>query len=213
MNSRNLIKITLTIFAAAAIATVFACSKTATNSGNMSNTATTGGKPPTMTDVPVGNAQTPGEAFKMLFAAVKSQDPSKIKLMMSKGSIGLGEMASSQQKKPLEEVLKNGFTETTFVDNYPQMRDQRIKGNFGAIEVWNEQRKKWDDIPFILEDGSWKAAFGDAFGGKWESPGKGQAIIEQENANANNPNAVQMVKPNGNMPANFKNAKRPPLAK
>lgn len=204
MKSKNALKIILTIAAAAVITTAFACSKTTGNSN-----APSAGKLPTMTDVPVGHAETPAQAYKMLFAAVKSQDSAKIKSMMSKGSIGLGEMAASQQKKSLEEVLKNGFTETTFVDDYPQMRDQRIKENFGAIEVWNEQRKKWDDIPFILEDGSWKAAFGDAFGGKWESPGKGQAIIEQENANANNPNAVQMVKPNGNMPANFNGGKRP----
>lgn len=212
MKSKNALKIILTITAAAVIATAFACSKTAGNSNAPSNSAS-GGKPPTMTDVPVGNAQTPAEAYKMLFAAVKSQDPAKIKLMMSKGSLSLGEQAAGQQKKPLEEVLKNGFTETTFVDNYPQMRDQRMKENFGAIEVWNEQRKKWDDIPFILEEGSWKAAFGDAFSGKWQSPGKGQAIIEQENANANNPNAVQMIKPNGNMPANFSGGKRPPMPK
>jgi hypothetical protein len=183
------------------------------NSSTKANTSATAApdqKPPTMTDVPVGNAQTPSEAYRMLFAAVKSQDTAKIRSMMSKGSMGLAEMASGQQKKPIEEVLKNGFTETTFVDDYPQIRDERIKDTMGAVEVWNAQRKQWDDIPFILEDGSWKAAFGDAFGDKWKSPGKGQAIIEQENANANNPNAVKELKPNGNVSGNFNSARRPP---
>jgi len=163
-------------------------------------------KPPTLTDVPVGNAQTPSEAYRMLFAAVKSQDSAKIKSMLSKGSMGLAEMASGQQKKPVEEIIKNGFSETTFADNYPQMRDERVKGEFGAVEVWNENRNQWDDIPFILEDGNWKAAFGDAFGGKWKSPGKGQAVIEQENANANNPNSViqRMPAANSNTSGNFR---------
>jgi len=171
-------------------------------------------KPPTMTDVPVGNAQTPTEAFRMLFAAVKSQDSTKIRSMLSTGSIGLAQMASAQQKKPIEEVIKNGFTETTFVDDYPQTRDERIKGNFGAVEVWNAQRKQWDDIPFIYENGSWKAAFGDAFGGKYEKPGKGQAQIEQENANANNPNAMIPMNPagNSNIKGNFRSGKLPRLS-
>ncbi len=168
-------------------------------------------KPPTMTDVPVGNAQTPSEAYRMLFAAVKSQDPVKIKSMLSKGSMGLAEMASGQQKKTVEEVIKNGFSETTFADNYPQMRDERIKGDFAAVEVFNETRKQWDDVPLIKEDGSWKVAFGDQFGGSWKSPGKGQNVIEQENANANNPNSMIQKNPNSNSntSSNFTSPKKP----
>src|SRR5215203_1220847 len=155
-------------------------------------------KPPTLTDVPVGNAQSPTEAYRMLFAAVKSQDSAKIKSMLSKGSMGLAGMASGQQKKPVEEIVKNGFTETTFVDDYPQTRDERVKDNFGAVEVWNAQRKSWEDLPFMLENGSWKLAIGEAFGGSFKSPGKGQAVIEQENANANNPDAMIQRLPNAN---------------
>jgi hypothetical protein len=195
-------------------------SSTATNTANSTNVAITANKstnpvpevkPPSMTDVPVGNAQTPSEAYRMLFAAVKSQDAAKIKSMLSKGSMGLAEMASGQQKKPVEEVVKNGFTETTFADAMPQIRDERVKGDFGAVEVWNESRKQWDDIPFIKEDGSWKLAIGDAFGGKFQSPGKGQAITEQENANANNPNSMIQIKPNANSnsSANFNSVKKP----
>lgn len=221
MKFKNSSKIIFTVLAFVCAAIAVACTNssannTVNNAARLSNTnngrAATNDqpmpevKPPTMTDVPVGNAKTPSEAYRMLFAAVKSQDPAKIKSMLSKGSMGLAEMASSQQKKPVEEIIKNGFTETTFVDDYPQLRDERVKGNFGAVEVWNAARKTWDDIPFILEDGSWKAAFGDAFGNKWQSPGKGQAVIEQENANVNNPNATipKLPAPNANTAGNFK---------
>jgi hypothetical protein len=155
-------------------------------------------KPPTMTDYPVGNAQSPTEAYKMLFAAVKSQDTAKIKSMYSKGSIGLAETQAARSNQPIERVYENGFTETTFVDDFPKMRDERIKDQYGAVEVWNEMRKQWDDIPFIFEDGSWKLAIGDAFANTWKSPGKGQAVIEQENANANNPNSMIRLNPTGN---------------
>lgn len=147
-------------------------------------------KPPSHTDYPVGNAQTPSEAYRMLFAAVKSKDSAKIKSMLSKGSLGLAEYAAGMQKKTPEEIIRNGFSETTFADDFPEMRDERIKGGYAAVEVWNEKGKKWEDVPFVLEDGSWKVAFGDQFQGKWESPGKGQAILEQENANADNPDLV-----------------------
>jgi hypothetical protein len=212
MKFKNYSKIVCTILAMVSAVIAFACNKSAAvNSPANSTTKTNSSnpvpdkKPPTMTDYPVGNAQTPSEAYRMLFAAVKSQDTAKIKSMYSKGSIGLAEMQASRSNQPLERVYENGFTETTFVDNFPQMRDERIKGNYGAVEVWNDKRKQWDDIPFILEDGSWKLAIGDAFGGKWQSPGKGQAVIEQENANANNPNMIQKLPAgNSNTSGNFK---------
>jgi hypothetical protein len=217
MQSRNFIKIVaLAVFVSAALF-AFACNNRVANTPNSApkntnsaaSTPNPDSKPPTMTDYPVGNAQTPSEAYRMLFAAVKSQDPAKIKSMLSKGSLGLAEMASGQQKKTIDEVVKNGFTETTFADTMPQMRDERIKGGYAAVEVWNTTRKQWDDIPLILEGGTWKAAFGDAFGGKWVSPGKGQAVIEQEEANAKNPNLV----PQGNANANVSRQKNVPKAK
>lgn len=217
MKFKNSSKIIFTILAMVCAVAAFACQSASTtnsptNSSVKTNTSVTSStpetKPPTLTDVPVGNAQTPSEAYRMLFAAVKSQDSTKIKSMLSKGSMGLAEMASGQQKKPVEEIIKNGFSETTFADTYPQMRDERVKGDTGAVEVWNEKGKRWEDIPFVKEDGVWKAAFGDQFGGKWKSPGKGQSVIEQENANAANPNRMIEVKPaNGN--ANFGGTKLP----
>jgi hypothetical protein len=214
MKFKNSSKIIFTLLAITCALIAFACQNSSPANSTVNSTVKTNpstnpapdAKPPTMTDVPVGNAQTPTEAFRMLFAAVKSQDSAKIKSMLSKGSMGLAEMASGQQKKPVEEIIKNGFTETTFVDNYPQTRDERVKGNFGAVEVWNETRKQWDDLPFIFEDGGWKAAFGDAFANKWQSPGKGMAVIAQENANANNPNAMiqKVPAPNSNTAGNFR---------
>lgn len=219
MSSSNFIKIVALTLFASVILFVFACQNSSSNktansskpaNGTTGTTPAPDTKPPTMTDYPVGNAQTPSEAYRMLFASVKSQDPAKIKSMLSKGSLGLAEMASQQQKKTIDEVVKNGFTETTFADTMPQLRDERIKGGYGAVEVWNTTRKAWEDIPFVFEDGSWKAAFGDAFGGKWKSPGKGQAVIEQEEANARNPQNGLVPYANGNINANtqFKNPKR-----
>lgn len=100
--------------------------------------------------IKIGEAKSPTEAYKMLFAAVKNKDTEKIKLMMSENSIGFAGFVSGQQKKTVEEVLANGFTATTFQENLPPMRDERIKDGFGALEVQNKD-KVWEDLPFILE--------------------------------------------------------------
>jgi hypothetical protein len=135
------------------------------------------------------------QAYENLYTAVKSKDAEKIKQVMSKNSLGLAEFAASQQKKTVEQVLENGFTATTFAANLPKMRDERIKDEFGAIEVWNEKDKIWEDLPFIKEDGAWKFAIGDAFKGSYQKPAPGQAIREQEEANKTNPNLIPQAPP------------------
>ena len=59
-----------------------------------------------------------------------------------KSTIGFAEGVSQQQKKPVEQIFENGFTATTFAAALPQMRDERIKENMGALEVWNSKDKR-----------------------------------------------------------------------
>lgn len=154
-------------------------------------------------------AQTPTEAYKSLYAAVKAKDAAKVKEMMSKNSLSFAEFAASKQNQTIEKTLENGFLETTFADSLPQMRDERVKGNFGAVEVYNEKQKRWDDTAFVLEDGAWKLAVGDQFKGSYQSPGKGQAQIENEANNPmNNPNLLPpaQANTNGNFPNMMPNA-------
>jgi hypothetical protein len=220
MKFKNSQKIIFTIFALALALVAFACQDAAPgnsanapqNAGNAAGNgavaAVTPAKAPTMTDYPVGNAQSPSEAYRMLFAAVKSQDPAKIKSVLSKGSLALAEMWGGQQKKPVDEVVRNGLHETTLADAMPQMRDERTKGDAAAVEVWNETRKKWDDIPLVKEEGQWKVAFGDQFFGKWESPGKSRSFLEQEAANAKNPQMIPVNPAGANSNVNVINPKQ-----
>lgn len=98
-----------------------------------------------------GVAQSPTEAYKMLFAAVKSKDTEKIRQIMSKNSLTFAEGASKQQNKPIEKVLENGFYASTFSAALPRMRDERIKDSFGAVEVWNEKERIWEDVAVVRE--------------------------------------------------------------
>lgn len=126
----------------------------------------------------------------MLFTAVKAKKSEDIKLMLSKDTLKFAEGAAAQTKKSLEEQIKNGFTRTTFANEMPPIRDERIKDEMGAVEVYNEAEKKWENLPFVLEDGGWKLAIGNLFFGTWKSPGESRSMKEQKIANTMNGNRL-----------------------
>lgn len=149
---------------------------TAANSATTSGTNSADVCNPPATD-------TPTEAYKRLYAAVKAKDMEAIKKAVTKSTIGLAQSSAQMQKKPVESVLQNGFTATTFSETLPEIRDERVKDCMGAVEVWNSKDSKWEDLPFVAEDGIWKLAVGDLFADKYKSPGKGRAQKENEASN------------------------------
>ena len=146
-------------------------------------------------------AGTPSEAFKILFAAVKAKDTERIKQMMSKGTLVFAEGYAMQTKQTLAEALKNGFVGPAVADSLPEMRDERIKDNFGAVEVFNPSSNRWEDLPFVLEDGGWKVAVGDIFQDTYKKPGPSIGELETKPENM------------GNFPTNTSgNQKMPPIS-
>lgn len=146
----------------------------------------------------------PTEAYKRLYAAVKSKNTDAIKREMTEKSLDLAKMASSKNNTPIDKVFENGFTETTFSPTLPEIRDQRVVDDQGAVEVWNSKKSTWEDLPFMKVDGAWKFAVGDLFAGtfKFETVGRGRAFKEAEAANAAGKGPIQMPAPNSNITAN-----------
>ena len=147
----------------------------------------------------------PTEAYKRLFAAVKSKNTEAIKRELTEKSIDLAKMASAKNNTPIEKVFENGFTETTFSPTLPEIRDQRLAGEQGAVEVWNSKKSIWEDLPFVKENGAWKFAVGDLFAGSFtfETVGKGLSFREAEAANAAGKGPMQGSPMSGaNMTAN-----------
>jgi hypothetical protein len=130
------------------------------------------------------HGDTPTEAYKRLFAAVKAGDTDAIKAEMTKKTIEFNHFGAQRFGKSDDEQIRFGMTSTTETDNLPQIRDERVKDNMGALEVWNAKENRWDDLPFMMEDGKWKLAYGDGYAGTWHSPGRGRSEIEAEAANA-----------------------------
>lgn len=171
------------------MAFIFACNQT---SGGVNSSGSSSNGP--------GGA-TPTEAYKLLYAAVKSKNTEAIKNQLTKKTVEFGEMAAQRNNTPLEKMYENGFTATTFLETLPTIRDERINGDMGAIEVWNSKESKWEDLPFMKEDGVWKLAVGEMFGGTYQSPGPGRDVLERQNANAAANSDVQAAPmPNSNAP-------------
>ena len=139
---------------------------------------------------------TPTGAYKRLYAAVKAKDIEGIKKELSKKSLDLGKMAGERYKKPEATWYENGMTATTFSSTLPTMRNERVNGDWGALEVWNSKNSLWEDLAFVHEDGRWKLAAGEQFDGSYQSPGKGMAEIEREAANAQTNRQIPSVDTN-----------------
>lgn len=128
-------------------------------------------------------ASSPTEAYKMLFAAVKAKDTEKIKKMMSKATLDLAKFNADRQKISIEKSVENGLVAPTLSDTLTEIRDERVKGNYANVEVFNQKENRWEDLPFVLEEGGWKLAVGDLFQGKFESPGVSKGAMEREATN------------------------------
>jgi anaerobic ribonucleoside-triphosphate reductase len=178
----------------------FACQKTETKSAsNASNTAAQTSN--AAAEMP--GAQTPTEAYKMLYAAVKAKETEKIKQMVTKETQGLAEFMAARGNQPIAKSYENGFTATTFAPELPEIRDERVKDNFGAIEVYNQQDKRWEDLPFIKEGAGWKLAIGDVFKDTFKSPGDPKSKIENAASNsAVNKMIAPMLNSNSNSKVN-----------
>jgi len=146
---------------------------------------------------PISN-DSPTAAYKRLYAAVKNKDTNAIKDEMSKHTVSFVQSIAGQRKQAVEKVYENGLTGTTFSETLPPIRDERINNDMGALEVYNSKEQRWEDLPFVFEDGKWKLAVGEQFQGTYRSPGKGRDQKEKEAANVLSNSQV----PVSNMPAN-----------
>lgn len=188
-SSKNLCAL---VFVIALVFVSFSCKKSQTSINQTTVEATA--------NQPTIKAPTPTDAYKLLFEAVKAKDTGKIRQLISKNSLALAGYAAQTFKHSMEKQLENGMVETTMTDSLPEIRDERIKDNFGAIEVFNQKANRWEDTAFVFEDGGWRLAVGDQYNGTYQSPGKGQAQTESEASNSMNNMTPLTTNTNGKFP-------------
>jgi hypothetical protein len=156
------------------------------------------------------SGDSPTESYKRLYIAVKAKDIETIKNQLTKKSIEFAQMAAARNNTQGDKIYENGFTATTFADTMPEIRDERVKDEMGAVEVWNSKDSKWEDLPFIKEDGSWKLAIGELFGGSYKLPGKGRDATEKEAANMLATNTMPVTNSTNTSAIPITNAAKPP---
>ena len=190
---------------------IFACQKNAeeANKTNVNTTANVASTP--TAPIATQRAKSPTEAYKLLYEYVKAKNTEAIKSMMTQNTIMFAEAQAQRANSPIEKVFENGFTATTFAATLPEIRDERIKDKMGAVEVRNDKENRWEDLPFMLEDGGWKLAVGEAFGGTYKSPGPGQSFKEQQATNKSAPNMIPIKPNNANIP--LQKGPQPPSGK
>jgi hypothetical protein len=198
---KNIYKIISLVLLSVLVLGIFACqNKNETSNTNSAPTTASPATTPSM-EIATQRAKSPTEAYKFLYEAVKAKNTEAIKSMMTKATVGFAEGQAQMQKVDVAKVFANGFTATTFSDTLPEIRDERIKDNMAALEVRNVKENKWEDLPFMLEDGGWKLAIGETFAGSYKSPGAGMSFKEREAANtANGNNMIQINPNNANIP-------------
>ncbi len=98
----------------------------------------------------------PIETLKKLNTASKAKDSAAIQKTLSKGTIALIEQSAANQKKTIDQLLKE--EDGAPFKELPEMRNEKINGDTATIEVKNKENGEWLEIPFVVENGEWKAA-------------------------------------------------------
>lgn len=128
-----------------------ACSTTET-----SNTANTANTTNQTVEPEVKVKGSPTETLKELNEASKAKDPEAIKKTLSKGTIALIEKSAENQKKSIDELLKED--DGAPFKELPEIGKEEITGDTAILEVKNKVSGEMEKIPFVVEDGEWKVA-------------------------------------------------------
>jgi len=106
-----------------------------------------------------GPGSSPTSTYKAFFDAQKKKDVAAIKKSLSKGSLDMMEKAAREQKKTVDEALKEGLeSPAAKAEKAPPTRNEKIDGNNATLEVQDEESKKWETMYFVKENGAWKIA-------------------------------------------------------
>jgi ketosteroid isomerase-like protein len=153
MKYLNVLLILILAFAFAACGGAATGEKKADDKTNTENAETKEEKKPET------SADSPTKAVQDFVAAYKAKDIAGLKKRFSKGFLEQMEKGAKSQNKDLDASLKE-FVEIgdlPFEDGVPETRNEKIDGDTATLEVNAEG--KWEETPFIKEDGVWKIAF------------------------------------------------------
>ncbi len=125
----------------------------AANTANTANTENPADSP-SAANLPITGS--PMETLKTLHNASLAKNPPAIKKMLSKSSIAMIEESARNQKKTVDQLLKEDDGAPFKFKELPEMRNEKINGSLATVEVKPKGAEEWESIPFIAENGEWK---------------------------------------------------------
>jgi hypothetical protein len=100
----------------------------------------------------------PTATFKAFVEAQKNKDVAGMKKRLSRKTLTMAENSALAQKKTVDEAIAEGF-DATKAQKAPAMRNEKVTGDSGTLEVQYDGQKEWLTMYFVKEDGDWKIAF------------------------------------------------------
>lgn len=97
---------------------------------------------------------TPVQTFMTYTKAIKNNDTTTMKLLLSAETLKMHELEAQAQGVTVDEIVKR---ETLFVESQKTVKykNEKIEGDKATLEVENSFGS-WETVPFIMENGEWK---------------------------------------------------------
>lgn len=97
---------------------------------------------------------TPLETLKAYTLAIKKNDLTGMKLLLSDASLKMAEQEAKAQNTTVDEIIKK---ETIFGENQKsvEFRSEKFDGERATIEM-KDSSNSWITVPFVREAGVWK---------------------------------------------------------
>ena len=100
----------------------------------------------------------PTATFKAFIEAQKNKDVAGMKKRLSKKTLTMVENAALAQTKSIDQSIADDFPAAQ-AEKVPEMRNEKITGDSGTLEVHYDGAKEWQTMYFVKEDGDWKIDF------------------------------------------------------
>jgi hypothetical protein len=111
-----------------------------------------------LTAIACSFGSSPTATFKAFVEAQKNKDVAGMKKRLSRKTLTMAENSALAQKKTVDEAIAEGF-DATKAQKVPAMRNEKVTGDSGTLEVQYDGQKEWLTMYFVKEDGDWKIAF------------------------------------------------------
>lgn len=125
-------------------------------------------------------AASPADVYRALFTAVHSNDLDAVQHLLSQATIDYASGVARTEQKTLGQVIENGMTFTTAARAMPELGEARIGETTAVLKVRNYALDRWEELPFVRENGRWKLGIGDLNQGGFRAPADGTATTPSE---------------------------------